>query len=358
MNCAPVVIPTLCRYEHFRQCLTSLSQCVLANNTDVFVALDYPLKESHRDGYKKIKKFLVSVGNFGFKNLYILERKHNYGVEGNASDLKKYVMSQYDAIIYSEDDNVFAPNFLVYMNSCLDKYKDDMDVVSVCGYSYPISWDISKDATVFKQQFNVAMWGTGLWTHKERVFEKFCYGNKILLSISETIREKKYLKMVDASLREYFLAACRTLKIGKDMMSMPTDISRRAYLAVADKYAITPVISKVRNLGFDGSGVYCQVTESDVCGDTAGTYNYSQQPIDSSQTFTLVEDTLNHAEENRKRLNKFDYRSPKQMAKAYKLLWLCEHVGIWSARLYCLAGLPFDIVNRAYHKLLRSWGKK
>ena len=31
---APVVIPTLCRYEHFKACLESLSLCTGAENTD------------------------------------------------------------------------------------------------------------------------------------------------------------------------------------------------------------------------------------------------------------------------------------------------------------------------------------
>lgn len=49
----PIMIPTLCRYEHFRRCLESLQRRTHANETDVYVGLDYPAKESHWDGYKK-----------------------------------------------------------------------------------------------------------------------------------------------------------------------------------------------------------------------------------------------------------------------------------------------------------------
>lgn len=28
------------------------------------------------------------------------------------------------------------------------KYKDDPDVLAVCGYSYPVKWDVSEEATI------------------------------------------------------------------------------------------------------------------------------------------------------------------------------------------------------------------
>ena len=70
-NLAPVTIPTLCRYEHFKRCIESLSRCTLADKTEVYVALDYPAKESHWDGYNKIKDYLLShkEDNLGFKKL-------------------------------------------------------------------------------------------------------------------------------------------------------------------------------------------------------------------------------------------------------------------------------------------------
>ena len=39
---APVLIPTLNRYEHFKRCLESLERCTWAEKTDVYVALDFP----------------------------------------------------------------------------------------------------------------------------------------------------------------------------------------------------------------------------------------------------------------------------------------------------------------------------
>lgn len=350
---APVIIPTLCRYKHFKECLESLSKCKWAEETEVFVGLDYPAKESHRPGYEKIKSYLKEVGDMTFKKIHVFEREVNYGGGKNSKELKKAALERFDTYIYSEDDNVFAPNFLEYMDTCLEKYKDDPNVIAICGYSYPVDWDVSEGATVLKQQINVSMWGTGLWKDKEDKWNDHYYKGIMLADLPKFIKKRGYERMIDVSLIEYMEAACNVIEVGTNMLKCKTDIARRAFLAVYDKYAITPVVSKVRNQGFDGSGVYCQKIDSALNGDTAGTYNYQKQPIDNASDFVLVEDSKNSAEENRRRLNTFDYRSPEQMAKARRLLWLCVHCGVWSAKLYSLLVFPRVFALKVYNRLKR-----
>lgn len=357
---APVLIPTLCRYKHFRQCVESLSACVGADKTEVYVGLDFPAKESHKRGYEQIKLYLEKQGNMGFKKLHVLARPYNYGIVAtsghptNWDDLVARARKHYSSYIVTEDDNVFSPNFLIYMNACLAKYKDDPSVFMVCGYSYPVPWIASEGATIIKQQTNASMWGAGLWTKKEKEFESKALGGRMLSMLPKFIHERRYGKMIDVCLSEYVTAACRSWFYKDKMFQGATDICRRAWLAVADKYAITPVISKSRNLGFDGSGAYCQDIDSGLNGDTAGTYNYSNQPIDTAKDFTLVENTKDSAEENRRRLNTFDRRTPKETAEARHMLWLCNHTGIWSAKLYALLALPKDFAPRAFRKLGRA----
>ena len=55
---APVYIPTLNRYEHFKRCLESLERCTDADKTDVYVGLDYPPSEKYVAGWKKIDEYL------------------------------------------------------------------------------------------------------------------------------------------------------------------------------------------------------------------------------------------------------------------------------------------------------------
>ena len=49
---------------------------------------------------------------------------------------------------------------------------------------------------------------------------------------------------------------------------------------------ISPITSKVRNHGFDGSGEYCQnVSDIKKRKTTAQNYDYSHQPIDTTYSF-------------------------------------------------------------------------
>jgi len=359
MNYAPVLIPTLCRYEHFRQCIESLSKCTWAEKTEVYVGLDYPSQESHKSGYEQIKAYLAKQGNMGFKMLHVLIRPYNYGIKAcknhptNVGDLVARARKEYDSYIITEDDNIFSPNFLVYMNRCLTKYKNNPDIFMICGYSYPISWDVSGKSTVLRQQFNASMWGTGLWTKKEIVFEQEGLGGKMLKLLPEVLHKKYYLKMIDVSLGEYIVAACRQWFYKDKMFSYATDICRRSWLAVANQYAITPIISKSRNLGFDGSGAYCQTIKQDVNNKNARSYNYSEQPIDNCNDFSIVENNKNSSEENRKRLNSFDSRTPQEMKRAKQLLWICNYIGILPAKLYGLFTFPIDKAPSIFDKFLR-----
>ena len=58
MNYAPVVIPTLNRYEHLKQCLESLEKCTGAEYTDVYIGVDYPPNDRYVEGWKKVDAYL------------------------------------------------------------------------------------------------------------------------------------------------------------------------------------------------------------------------------------------------------------------------------------------------------------
>ena len=60
---------------------------------------------------------------------------------------------------------------------------------------------------------------------------------------------------------------------------------------VNGKYQAMPVISKVRNNGFDGTGLFCQDVKPRRFGRiTSDSYDYSRQPIDRKKHFTLCYD--------------------------------------------------------------------
>ena len=47
MTFYPVVIPTLNRFDHFRNCVESLVRCTHADKTELIIGLDFPPYEKY-----------------------------------------------------------------------------------------------------------------------------------------------------------------------------------------------------------------------------------------------------------------------------------------------------------------------
>ena len=248
---APVLIPTLCRYEHFKRCLLSLEKNRLAKETIVYIALDYPLKDEHWKGYEKIKDFLN--GKFNFKELIVIKREKNFGAFVNAEYVLNELFKQYDAVINSEDDNEFSPNFLEYMNLCLQKYESDNSVIAIGGYSFPIKWKTGDNNIIRHSPFCTA-WGFGIWKSRKDWLSNT--DNVILWNKIKSIK-RAYDKLRKCPLVFWFsieyIWTCKKLYL---------DIGYNIYMLLFDKYMIYPVISKVRNWGWDGSGINCNIDDS------------------------------------------------------------------------------------------------
>lgn len=352
MKYAPVLIPTLCRSEHFIRLVESLKKNSWAQYTDLVVAVDYSPHKKYDDGRSKICSYLEKEDFSLFKSLKVIKRTRNYGAIDNGDMLVQEYFEKYDRLILLPDDIDVAPNFIEYMDKCLDKYEKDDDVFAVCGYTYPLNWNVSDGATCLLIQTNCAVWGIGYWKNKYYTALDDLSSGRVLGKYPEFIKIEGYKKMIDASFREYVEAACYRWCYGHQWLLNMSDIGLRAYLGVMDKYVVCPVVSKVRNYGFDGSGQYCEKIESN---DTSVTsFDFLKQPIDNSAGFEVIEDTLGLHQANRDLLNVFDSRTDKQMRKSRRILWISKKMGVNMAKIYCILGLPMDFVIRAYNKYIRK----
>lgn len=351
MTYAPVIIPTLNRFTHFKRCIESLENCTGADKTDVYVGLDFPPSQKYEEGWRQIGEYLaIKQADNRFAKLVVFRREHNCGLHGDNSNpglLTEFALQNYDRYIFSEDDNEFSPNFLEYMNKNLDAYKDNSDVIAVCGYSYPVEWSVSDGATCLQENVSVPMFGIGFWKDKRLAYTDYLSKGLLLKSLTRTVNSGRHHKMIDIAKMQYFIATCQSIftkRKHNNPYRKSSDFTVRLYLAVENKYVISPVVSKSRNYGFDGSGSCCQQIYEDG-GLTAQTYDYAHQPIDTSKTFDFIPDTLHDDETNMIRMNKFDCRSEKQMTKTNRLIWMAENIGPWAARLYSLMLLPVEAVS-------------
>ena len=301
-NLAPVTIPTLCRYDHFKRLMESLNKCTWADKTDVYIGLDYPAKEEHRDGWMKIKRFLCEE-RFCFKKIVVFEREYNYGVKGennNISALIKYVSTYYDRWIFSEDDNVFSPNFLVYINKGLEKFKNDKSVFAINGYRHFYNVKF-KENTFFRQKIDFSAWGYGIWKDRyEQMTHNMTreYLRKCLYSF------QKWKKVWECG---WFK---RSVFISNGSSHKPIcfpDWMIGLYLTLENLDVIMPRISTVRNEGWDNSGLSCKISK---WGDIA--QKHTLQVIDESFDFQYVGTGLEYYNENKLRI--FQNHTSKNIA--------------------------------------------
>ena len=274
---APVMVTTFCRFEKYKKCIESLSRCTDADKTEIFIGVDYPAKEEHWDGYRKICDYLPQIS--GFKEVHTFKRPENWGQGKNGKDLRNRIREKYDRYIMTEDDNEFSPNFLQYMNQCLEKYKDDLKVFSICGYSYMEWEDKTKNYPYNALPIHgYCAWGVGIWFYKADGYKVSTISSKDIINNPKMVR---YLFSVKKhKLIHYLMFRYK---------GNAADIRRACFYSICDKYSIYPKISKVRNNGFDSESTNCAEITS-----------YAKQVIDTETTFTLDDFEIEETKQLRK----------------------------------------------------------
>ena len=266
MRYYPVFIPTLNRYSHFKNCVESLARCTHADKTELVIGLDYPPSEKYVEGYNLIKVYIPTI--IGFAKVTLFEHKKNLGPEGNWACLVNYCRSHYDAYIGSEDDNVFAPAFLDYMNRMLELYYNDDKILTVSGYNFVEAYN-QGEYTYYLSKDNCA-WGIGYWAHKENNTSQY-------LNNVSFYRRALYSRMKANKILNTYPALYAMLNSMYNSNSSWGDVKITVLNILCDKYQVKPAVSLVRNCGYDGSGIHCGNDDNGL----------GSQEISDSKTFDM-----------------------------------------------------------------------
>lgn len=306
MTYAPILIITLCRFEELKRCIQSLQKNSEAPYTDMYIGVDFPLKDSHRVGYESILEYLEG-GIEGFANVYIIKQTENKGWYENFVSVRKKLYKKYDRFIYLEDDIEVSPNFLAYMNNNLTLFEKDEDVQAVCGYSYPFEW-ADDESNLVKSNTYYTAWGYATWRNKETemyhaiTMQNF---NRIMHRPIQMWRLYKascnqFCNFVKGML-EYIPVLVQNGEIVK------LDMAFSVYIFMNHKYVIFPRVSKTRNVGCNGMGMNCERIQIDPGKPvTSRNYDYAVQPIDDNTDFEPIgAERLLFNEENNRKLGKF-----------------------------------------------------
>jgi len=246
---APVIIPTCNRWQHFQNLVHSLQACLLAEETHLYIAIDAPFSEAVAEENHRILQIAEKLTGFG--QVTIWKRERNLGAVRNIAEAVDQVFQKHDRLIFLEDDNVVAKNFLLFMNQAMEAFALDPRCFSVSGYHFmPTEGDDPK-GDMYRSPFFSA-WGVGLF--RSRYFPPVrLWGRRLSAYFLNPIQYWK-ANQIDRRLFPMYLEARKRGTIHGDVLF-------RLYCLENNFFSVFPSTTKVMNRGFDGSGINCGVLE-------------------------------------------------------------------------------------------------
>lgn len=246
INPSPIVLFTYNRIWHTIKTIEALKKNNLASDSLLFIYSDGGNDNNSWEKVMEVRVFLKSIT--GFKRIEIIERDCNMGLAENIISGVTQIVNEYETVIVLEDDMVTSPTFLLYMNSALEYYKNNDDVISIHGYMYPIDSDLPELFFIR----GADCWGWGTWKRGWDLFEP---DGKVLLS---ELKRNKLNFAFD------FDGSYKFTQMLKDQINGKNNSWAIRWYASAffkKKLTLYPGKSLVQNIGNDSSGTNSIKTE-------------------------------------------------------------------------------------------------
>ena len=240
---APIALFVYNRPWHTRQTLEALVANAEANRTDLYVFSDAPRTSADTQAVAEVRSYLRTIS--GFQSITMVEREINLGLAKSIVDGVTRVCDAHGRVIVLEDDLVTSPYFLDFVNKALDFYERDDRVVSIAGYSFPLSCQLAS-STYFLKGTN--SWGWATW---KRGWDQFEADARRLLDQLHQARLSREFDIGGA----YPYTNMLNLQVAGKIDSWAIRWHASAFLR--DRLTLYPSRSLVRNIGLDGSGVHC-----------------------------------------------------------------------------------------------------
>jgi hypothetical protein len=239
----PIALFVYKRAMHTQKALESLSRCVSASESELFIFCDGTKEEGDAAGVQEVRRLVRQKQWCGKVN--IIERETNTGVANSIIDGVTRLCNEYGRVIVLEDDLVVSSGFLRYMNEALERYQSEPQVMQISGYMFPV--EVESDYTTFFLPFTTS-WGWATWQRAWVYFDPSAANYKVLKK-DRAMRKAfdleggyPYYKMLKSQLRGEI-----------DSWAI------RWYLCVFMRQGLVlyPPRTLIENIGFDGSGTHC-----------------------------------------------------------------------------------------------------
>ncbi|MFD2569142.1 glycosyltransferase [Spirosoma soli] len=160
---APIVLFAYKRPAELKATLQALQANYLAPESDLYIFVDAPKRAQDAPKVAEVHELLDKVT--GFRSIYRDYAKTNIGCADSIIRGISYVLDRHPSAIIVEDDLITTPNFLDYMNQCLQQYEGNKNVYSIAGYTFPFERPAGyKFDSYFIPRHSP--WGWATWTDR------------------------------------------------------------------------------------------------------------------------------------------------------------------------------------------------
>lgn len=242
MNLAPIALFAYHRPQHVKETVKALLRNDLASKSTLYCFVDGPKNERDVLAVQEVKTYLQNLQ--GFAQIHHRFKEQNQGLATSIIQGVSEVLEQYPQVIVMEDDLISAADYLNFMNEGLSYYQGQPQIRSISGFS-PIQMPSNYAESVYFSPRPFS-WGWATWRDAWQ-------------EVDWEIKDFKSF-LHNASARQAFNRG------GDDLSTMLTKqmlgkidswAIRWAYHHYkTEAYSVCPAISKIQNIGLDGSGTH------------------------------------------------------------------------------------------------------
>lgn len=229
------------RPEHTERVLEGLRQNGIE---ELYIFADGPRPDDDENKIKNVREMISSIE---WCQTHVVEREQNWGLAESTIAGINRVFKDNERLIMLEDDDVPHPDFIQFMNRCLDIYANDLRVMNVTGYSPPIDIPETYPYDVYFTH-RASSWGWGTWKDAWKAYERQ----------PDTLMEQ--FQLDESTVRE------RLRKGGEDVFHMlrsrlngendSWSIWWTVAILLQGGLSVNPIHPYIKNIGHDGTGTH------------------------------------------------------------------------------------------------------
>jgi hypothetical protein len=231
-------------------CLEALLNSNIESVADIVIFVDGP-HEKDLDQISRVREFVVNT-SLSFQFVSFVFNETNKGSKSQAEFSLEYVRAKsYWKYVMLEEDVIVGKNFIGYMDRCLNEFKFDNDIISICGFTHSI-FTLGKTPKTRYLSHRFSPWGFGSWIDTDLLNLKMSD-----LELFFQLGKKDNLKKIKFSgldiLPNIYYAVIMNKPISNDYRVILNSVCNKLY-------HLYPNVSLTYNIGLDGSGENCKIT--------------------------------------------------------------------------------------------------